>query len=271
MNQLQNLIQNVSGRHYNKIQKLCEPLVNHLEISSFTYIKIKNDGNFYFLGNHLDWMEYYCAEKLYLNQPHFRHPSNFKSGISLSKNIENEEYAQLSQLASNKFNVNFAVAIFNQTKEGMEIIGLDANTPSKLHDIKILNELELIRMFVAKFVKGNQFFMDLLEENQVDLKALIGSKFQTAETPVMATLNDRAHFLKEMGIEIPKLSFQENEVLKVLVNGGSASQIGEILYLSPRTIEHYLERLKNKLNCFSKAELMAKSREFFTYGYFESL
>lgn len=269
MNTLEKLIQNVSERHHNKIKKMCEPLVNHFGIRAFTYLKIKNDGNFYFVGNHVEWMEYYYSEKLYLKQPHFRHPANFQSGVSLCKLIENEEYAELCTLASEKFNVNFAACLLNKTNDGLEIVGLDANSPSKLHDIKILNDLKLIKAFVNNF-KENTFFKELLEENQVDLKSLIGTKFETAETPIMKTLTEPELFLREIGIDLPKLSVKEKEVLLELLNGYSANEIGHHLHRSTRTIEHHLVSLKNKLTCFSKSELILKARELDSFGFFDT-
>ncbi|HEV2614578.1 MAG TPA: helix-turn-helix transcriptional regulator [Gammaproteobacteria bacterium] len=60
-------------------------------------------------------------------------------------------------------------------------------------------------------------------------------------------------------------SRREEEVLAQLVRGKTAKQIGEKLNLSPRTIESYVENMKIKTNCQSKAELIDKFvDEFFT-------
>ena len=270
MSALEKMLQNVSGCYYNKINKACQPLLDHFGISNFSYHKLKQTGEYYCLGNNVRWLEHYFSEKYYLNQPHFRHPRNFQSSVCLSKHILNDEYQNFFQIASEKFNVHFGVVLINKVYDGLEIIGLDANTSSKMHDILILNELPLIREFIKKFVDENQFLIRLLEENQVNMGALIGPKFQNADISVTANLTRRKQFLKELGIEIPtSLSIRDKEVLKQLLNGNSAAQISKNLFLSCRTIEHYIERIKNKLVCFSKYELIKKARELEHFGYFE--
>ena len=74
-------------------------------------------------------------------------------------------------------------------------------------------------------------------------------------------------FLKNLGIEV-SCSVREIEVMKLLLEGYSASQIGKEIFLSRRTIEHHLERIKDKLGCTSRAELIQKARELEALEYF---
>jgi DNA-binding CsgD family transcriptional regulator len=55
------------------------------------------------------------------------------------------------------------------------------------------------------------------------------------------------------------LTYRQIECLKYLVQGMTLKQIGNVLCLSPKTIEHYLEIVKNKLNCHTRAELIVKA------------
>ena len=52
------------------------------------------------------------------------------------------------------------------------------------------------------------------------------------------------------------LSQRELQVLSYLFRGKSARETGEILHLSQRTIEFYLNALKSKLNCRKKSDLI---------------
>lgn len=54
---------------------------------------------------------------------------------------------------------------------------------------------------------------------------------------------------------IPMLSKKQNQCLNLLVQGLKIKEIAKQMHLSPRTIEHYLEAIKAKLNCSSRAEL----------------
>lgn len=55
------------------------------------------------------------------------------------------------------------------------------------------------------------------------------------------------------------LAKRETECLYYLVRGMSAKQIANQLTLSYRTVEYYLEQLKNKLNCYSRSDLIEKA------------
>ncbi len=54
------------------------------------------------------------------------------------------------------------------------------------------------------------------------------------------------------------LSKREVEVIHHTISGKTAKQIAKILNLSPRTIEHYLENIKIKMNIATKNDLLEK-------------
>jgi len=59
--------------------------------------------------------------------------------------------------------------------------------------------------------------------------------------------------------ENKKISKRERECLEFLSKGMTAKEIARVLDLSPRTIEFYIENLKKKFVCFTRAELIAKT------------
>lgn len=71
--------------------------------------------------------------------------------------------------------------------------------------------------------------------------------------------NNPYHFeLKDL-----KLTKREKQCVFYMIRGKSAKQVAEILNVSPRTIEHYCEILKTKMNVNSKSELIEKVIEGF--------
>lgn len=56
-----------------------------------------------------------------------------------------------------------------------------------------------------------------------------------------------------------KLTDREYECVFLLIRGKSAKEIGTLLSLSKRTIESYLENIKNKMDCKNKAEILVKA------------
>lgn len=53
-----------------------------------------------------------------------------------------------------------------------------------------------------------------------------------------------------------RLSIREGELIFYLLRGMSIKKIAAIMSLSPRTVESYLETIKNKFNCQNKNELL---------------
>jgi DNA-binding CsgD family transcriptional regulator len=49
---------------------------------------------------------------------------------------------------------------------------------------------------------------------------------------------------------------REAECIIQLLNGKTMNEAGEVLHLSPRTVEYYLGKIKRKLNCRKKREVI---------------
>lgn len=70
------------------------------------------------------------------------------------------------------------------------------------------------------------------------------------------------NLLKQTSNRVPTcLSKQQTECLYFLVKGMSCKQIANMLGLSHRTVERYLDTVKLKLNCYNKSELIAAALE----------
>ncbi|MBL7480003.1 helix-turn-helix transcriptional regulator [Legionella bononiensis] len=56
-----------------------------------------------------------------------------------------------------------------------------------------------------------------------------------------------------------ELTNREYECVFLLIRGKSAKEIGTLLSLSKRTVESYIEHIKNKMDCKNKAEILVKA------------
>ena len=56
-----------------------------------------------------------------------------------------------------------------------------------------------------------------------------------------------------------ELTNREYECVFLLIRGKSAKEIGVLLSISPRTVESYIENIKNKMDCKNKAEILVKA------------
>ncbi len=67
---------------------------------------------------------------------------------------------------------------------------------------------------------------------------------------------DRLHYVIDENHNPIGLSTRELECLFLQLRGKTAKEIAEILKLSKRTVEYYIDNMKTKFGCFNKTELL---------------
>ena len=77
--------------------------------------------------------------------------------------------------------------------------------------------------------------------------------------PILCIENNKSDHSKKVGLIIGKttLSHQEVMVLKGVVTGKTYKRIAKALGISYYTVETYVLRVKQKLNCHSKGEIIS--------------
>ena len=259
------LVQLITVRFHDKILKSCAPLFDCLNLNHFWYYKIRNDGRFAFFDSNIAWCEYYGGEKLYLTHPYLRHPKFHREGVYLLKH----EFPQDSKL-SPAINFKNDFQIINKIPDGVEAYGFSSDSSNEDQYLLFINELNLLRLFMEKFRKENSSIFSYLENNLIDLVDLIGPSFYQNDMLAILEPSTREAYLKKMNFEdICNLSSIELSVMSLLLEGYSAAQIASHLFRSSRTVEHHIERMKEKLGCCSKGELIQKARQMERFNCFK--
>ena len=268
MNPFSQMIRKYNSGLNRRVNKFCDPLFDGFGVNHFWYYKVTHEGYYSCLGSHLAWTEYYFSEKLYLPNPYLRHPSNYETGISLIRQVKDDPYQQSLDVGVKNFRINQSLLLLEKTEEGVEGFGFASHLPTKTFESVCMNEIMLIKLFVKKFREEFHPHLCNMSEDLVDIGSLIGHSFYE-KTPLQQTPSlDRRLFLKHFNLaDILELSKREKEVLYLISKGLLAIQIADQLKLSKRTVEHYIENIKNKLNCTSKSELIQKANEFLSTGY----
>ena len=125
----------------------------------------------------------------------------------------------------------------------------------------VINNLYSFKRFIHYFHNEAEEALKLMKKNSVDIISECADSFYkpTQYFDKLASTTDPTAFLKVIDPKqfemLKSLSKRENECLKWLLRGLSAVQIGKKIHLSPRTVEFYIENVKNKLGCSTKQEL----------------
>ena len=89
---------------------------------------------------------------------------------------------------------------------------------------------------------------NLIEQAEIDYFDRIGASFK---------LQECNQLIKKLSEKLKQpISSREGECLFYLMRGKSARETGALLNLSQRTVEYYLDSLKDKLNCRKKSEMI---------------
>lgn len=268
MKQFEEILSKVtSSPHHNKMMRFVKPLKDHFGVNHFWYYRITFSGHYSYVGTHQAWSEYCLDSEMIDHFSCLRHPTVTKTGLSLMKPCGDEKYKKLLDKAWEKFRIHFSLNMIQSTADGIEAYGFGSQFNDQKNEERLLNELPSLIHFTKVFKQENQKIFDLLENVQADLTSYIGPVFYEIPKGIELPLN-RSRFLRDIGYKLPSLTPRELDILKFLANGFPASYMAKKLHLSSRTIENYVARMKIKLLCTDKVELIQKAQEISSIGYF---
>ncbi len=261
----EDMIQAVTVKHSDLIKGICTPLCDSLKLSKFWYYKIQDDGSYFGFGNDASWNEYYASERLFLKNPFMRHPKFLKERIKFESvkftEVEDEGLKTIWRDRS-KFDYGLSLSLIYKTRDGIEEFGFGSPALGERQMVYFLSILPLLRLFIKKFKVENAFLFSKLKDAQINIGKIIGSSFYKNTVSLVLPEETKRDFLQKMEIKIPDpLSSRELDIITLLLEGYLAPQIASQIFLSKRTVEHYIERIKLKLDCSSKTELIQKARE----------
>lgn len=264
------MLRTYTSFHNKKLLKLMQPWHDSLAVKHFFYYQMTKSGHHHFIGSHLPFLEYYYSENMFQNCPYLLHPDNYQSGVSLSKCIPDPDFKNSQDLISNKFNMNLGLTIIEKHPNGIRGFVFASNSEIPYLNTLYLNELPLFQLFIRRFKEEFKPVLEKMEDNFIDFASVMGKSFFTKKLNVVAKVKDREQMLKKIGIDLPiGLTKADIKLVKEITRGCTAREISENLYLSKRTVEDYIDKLKEIFHCSSKSQLVQKTQELLSLGYFE--
>jgi DNA-binding CsgD family transcriptional regulator len=244
------LIKNYTIKYDRKIKKVCNPL-KHLNIPTFAYYSIEEDGRFAIISNYPKQLEFFYGEKLYMTCPYLTAPHLFRSGAALIPLTSDPEYQQKSRLLHRVNNLFLIVRKLGRNLEGFFFITEDLDHTGLT---QFLNHYPLLCQFGTFFKRELQQLIGRAKDEGYNLRSAKGEAFLTRDPhlPLSGKDPNASVFAKT----IAALSPQEQCCLELFQEGRSAQATAALLGLKKRTVEHYFENIKQKLGCQSKWELL---------------
>lgn len=258
-------------KYNHKMQKMYTVLKEHFNINYFYYQILSSDGKCSIITCDPKYAEFYLANKCYLADPFLRHPSNFNEGTVFWSSMTQPCEEKLRDTMREHFNVDHGIELIQKSDNpnyDYEFFGFTAPTHHKEITNIFVNEIDLFRKFCHYFRAEMSQILRKMQENPVNMGELKGEKFFEINPVGFRLPTERRTDLEQNFLStthslingkpelLLPLSQRERECLALYVQGKSAAGTAEILGLSYRTIEHYIESIKNKLNCDKKSDIL---------------
>lgn len=241
-------------------KNLCEPL----GITTFGYVRIYNNGMISWVTTNPD-QDRFLLESDALNQ----HPQvDTKPALKEGCYLDNYNHAfpgseQFYKERAKRFKMDHGMIVVRHQKDYVETCcfsGLSTIRP--LYPL-FMNEQGIFRAFMDHFIDQLDSRLRNILLQCVPLSSL-KDKFGKAQSSNL----DRKALLETCGWKnLLTLSRRETECLLLLRKGHTYQGIGQVLGLSERTVEHYLNSVKNKLGLESRAELFLAAEKLVQFHF----
>jgi DNA-binding CsgD family transcriptional regulator len=254
-------------RYSDAIYKLCEPL-KKFNITYFAEVSISKKGFLSLLSNHPEWAHKFLFEKHYNISLCIENPSSFSNGYYLTRNINrNADHDHLSNEARELFSIDNGI-VFIEKVNGLinfYFFCSDAENTSIINFY--LNNLALLKRFIVFFKAKALRFRNLcmahpihIENYGHTLSVSMGENSNHRDDNKFKFLDElnEHNYLIDFDGSVQKFSKREVDCIFCLLSGKTARETAEILTLSTKTVENYIDALKVKLNCSRKSEIFEK-------------
>lgn len=261
---------------------ICSPL-NKLNITYFSHVHIDNTGKFSAASNNPDYHKYYLEKEYYNNDIHmsqFSHHSKF----ILWDAFECTGATQQMYEDGERFGAKHVFTIIKKSNAGSDFYHFATHLKDKSINQIYLSQYDLLDMFIHHFndkigqskklfdlykikfgiddyANGFTYNTDinLIQTNDLRSEFLCNLSLQQASSTLemkRSSRNGNVFLVHKDTRNITTISKQQLKCLSLLIKGHTAKEIASLLYLSPRTVNNYLEILRDKLGCRNGKELI---------------
>lgn len=252
----------ISRYYKDTVARLTDPLKRFIEIDAFWQYSITPDGFFSTVSNKPEQLEFFWDQKLFLGHPYLRRADFYPSGYHLPHLHANADYER-TQGNMRKHDISDQmIIIFRQTKNGLSAYCFVPRVKVNITDT-LINSLPLLNRYVDYFNEEADKLIKGSLNYGIDLKEVTNEYFNASPkiADQMLRQKNEKEFLLALETDpqkaavISSLTEREKSCLSWFLRGRSASETAKKLFLSPRTIEHYLDNIKNKCGVTKKSDL----------------
>jgi DNA-binding CsgD family transcriptional regulator len=256
-----------SRKYTKKLEKVTYNFNRFFSISHFTHASLTDCGQYYILTSNPDRFQHYSDKNLFLNDILVCTPENYQEGVIIWSSLDEEYQNRVSTEMQrySKSSSGFSIVMKSEDpkyKYSIFNVSFKAENPAALNTA--LSQLEIIKKFCNHFLIETSPAVKLLRNNPFDMGKVKGSQFfERKQFYLDRGIQDLARIESQIStlktktkavILVEELNYRERQCIRLYLNGKTARETAELIMLSRRTVEQYLDSARYKLNCQRKQE-----------------
>lgn len=244
-----------------EVKEVCAPL-NRLGIGYFHYAKMYSDGSVLLLVSNAEWHKH-----VFLKEKPGPWPSD---GVRLEEGCylwDSIYHYELVEDANNYFDIASGMVLVKKYKGYHDVYSFGAAKGEKDIINFCFNNVDMLEKFTLYFKEKLSKVIKVADNNRIvvpgsmrDKNHLYSSSLSHFDSLKGSFLTDIGFMDQEMTVDRCRLELRKREidVLNYISKGKTAKEAANILGLAPRTVERYMANAKERLNCYSKSQLIDK-------------
>lgn len=255
-------------KYKSEVEQICEDFIAKHNLQFFGYLRCYKNGRCVVLSTHPQVYEYLLSQDLPLHAPVDRREIEDKNFYYLLPDISN--YAKAMHDVALHFNLYHPLDLFFRNEQYYEMFcyGINQNNPCMVN--YYLNNLIHFDKFSKYFKEKAQKIINYINQNPCYLhdklfnpvkNLILDDKLKVVNKEEIAQKNGK-YYLISLPNETVKITQREYDCLECLLDGKTAQETAVQLALSRRTVEGYLDVVREKTFSRNKLELISKMKEF---------
>jgi DNA-binding CsgD family transcriptional regulator len=250
-------------RFCKEVNALCQPIFQSFNVNFFSHTRAFHNGQFRGIMTNPELTECFLKRK---------YPINFSKGKGFYLNsgvyitdcfTKNSDIEEKVKAFWNEFNIGYLVHIVKKNIDYDDMYSFGLNIGDKILVNKFLNHMKMINHFIMYF--ESQSFNIFSKITPVTYSKDYFSPSQNEYDTAYITDKEQELFFKSLPLKKVRisgnlgdtfLSQREYECLCYATKSYSLKEIAKRMNLSPRTIETYLDSVKNKLGVEKRSDLV---------------
>lgn len=251
-----------------EISDICKPL-HKLNINYFSHVRITHDKKFSAISSNPYFTEHYLKNQYFTTDIHTLNQTSVGNYFVWDHTEFTNRTAQLCQEAG-EFGIHNPITLMIKNKFGVDYYHFASHMVDKKINTFYVANLDLLHLFIDHF-KANINQSRMLSKAYdfvIDAQMLLGQDpAAAAQHEVIANRNDFMNSIniitepERLRIADALLSKRQTEVLRYVARGKTFKEISRLTGLSPRTVGHYFETVKNKLRASTRSQVIEIVKE----------